>query len=307
ISQLIELKIINVSYTSIDSTPIFANTKYNNPKCFSNSKFKKSKQPKSDKDCKLGVHSANNEDTGKKYKFYWGYKNTVVCDPISGLPIYEETSTADNADSVKTINILTEINKKFNLIGTKFIADKAYDTKAIHNFVRFDLKGFAYIARNKRNSKESSKLSSGNILCEAGLAMHKDGKQYFKDKIKHKFCCPFKISSNENSCPCNHQKYFNGKKNRGCTRYKTVGTDYRSSIDTTSSEFKNNYSLRTESERLNSRIKNLSIEHPMVRNINSISNLNTISNLCMLLSALLAVKSKNINKLNCIKELKNLF
>ena len=77
-----------------------------------------------------------------------------MCDPIVGLPIYEQTVTADNADSVKTIDILTEINKKFNLVGTKFIADKAYDTKAIHNFVRFDLKGFAYIARNNRNTKK---------------------------------------------------------------------------------------------------------------------------------------------------------
>ena len=307
ISKLIKLGIINTDLISIDSTPIFANTKYNNPKCFSKSKFKKSKQPKSDIDCRLGVHSANNEDTGKNYRFYWGYKNIVVCDPSSGLPIYEQTVTADNADSVKTIYILTEINRKFNLTGTKFIADKAFDTKAIHNFVRFDLKGFAYIARNNRNSKKISTIPNGNILCEAGLAMHKDGKQYFEDRIKYKFCCPFKTSSYEDSCPCNHKKYFNGKKNRGCTRYKTIGTDYRSSIDTKSSEFKKVYSLRTESERLNSRIKSLSIEHPIVRNINSISNLNTISNLCMLVSALLAVGTGHTDKLNCIKDLKNLF
>ena len=307
ISKLMKLGIINTNYTSIDSTPIFANTKYNNPKCFSKSKFKKNNQPKADKNCRLGVHSANNEDTNKNYKFYWGYKNIVMCDPIVGLPIYEQTITADNADSVKTIDILTEINKKFNLVGTKFIADKAYDTKAIHNFVRFDLKGFAYIARNNRNTKKTSIISTDNVLCEAGLTMHKDGKQYFEDRVKYKFCCPFKTSSHEDSCPCNHKKYFNGRKNRGCTRYKTISTDYRSSIDTKSSDFKKIYSLRTESERLNSRIKNLNIEYPMVRNINSISNLNTIANLCVLVSALLAVGTGHTDKLNCIKELKRLF
>ena len=79
ISKLMKLGIINTNYTSIDSTPIFANTKYNNPKCFSKSKFKKSNQPKADKNCRLGVHSANNEDTNKNYKFYWGYKNIELC------------------------------------------------------------------------------------------------------------------------------------------------------------------------------------------------------------------------------------
>lgn len=159
IFELINKKIISTDYTSIDSTPIFANTKYNNPKCFSKSKFKKSKQPKSDIDCRLGVHSANNEYTGKNYRFYWGYKNIVVFDPMPGIPIYEQTVTANNADSVNTIDILTKINKKFNLLNTRFTGDKAYDTKAIHNFVRFDLKGFTYIARNNRNTKKSSRIT----------------------------------------------------------------------------------------------------------------------------------------------------
>lgn len=66
------------------------------------------------------------------------------------------------------------------------------------------------------------------------------------------------------------------KKNRGCVKYISIGTDYRASINRDSIFFKKTYSLRTESERYNSRWKNLNTEQAYVRNINSVTNLNTI-------------------------------
>ena len=53
VNELIKLDAIDNSIVSVDSTPIKANTKYNNPKCFSKNKFSNEKHPKSDKDCKL--------------------------------------------------------------------------------------------------------------------------------------------------------------------------------------------------------------------------------------------------------------
>ena len=38
-------------------------------------------------------------------------------------------------------------------------------------------------------------------------------------------------------CPCNHPKYNNGHKNRGCIKYKSISTDYRSTVDDTSDLF----------------------------------------------------------------------
>ncbi len=83
-------------------------------------------------------------------------------------------------------------------------------------------------------------LNDSNVICEAGLAMHKDGKQYFDSYIKQKFCCPFRTKKDDSLCPCKHPKYFNGKKNRGCTSYITIGTDYRASINRESIFFKKN-------------------------------------------------------------------
>lgn len=50
VNELIKLDAIDNSIVSVDSTPIKANTKYNNPKCFSKNKFSNEKHPKSDKD-----------------------------------------------------------------------------------------------------------------------------------------------------------------------------------------------------------------------------------------------------------------
>ena len=68
-------------------------------------KFKPDNQPKADADCKLGVHTASNQTNEKKYEFYWGYKNHVLVDCISGLPIYELTITANVYDS--TVALVT--------------------------------------------------------------------------------------------------------------------------------------------------------------------------------------------------------
>ena len=237
--QCYKHEIIESDIICVDSTPIKANTKYNNPKCFSNNKFKKSNQPKSDKDCRLGVHTANNEYNNKNYQFYWGYKSLIICDTKSGLPIYEETYTAEKADISIFIDFLERANKFLTLENSTVIADKGFDSKDNYNYIKYKLKGNAIIAKNKRNTKNTDNIPCGNPICDAGLAMHKDGKQYLKDSIKQKFRCPFAGSKDDSSCPCKHPKYFNGAKRRGCIKYKTIGIDYRSSVDETSKYFKN--------------------------------------------------------------------
>ena len=183
VKQCLNLEILNSEITCVDSTPIKANTKFNNPKCFSNNKFKSSNQPKSDLDCKLGIHSANNQDTHKKHQFYWGYKSLIICDAKSGLPIYEETCTADKSDVSSFIGFMKRANKSFSLVNSIVIADKGFDSKKNYNYIKNDLNGTAIIAKNKRNTKNSKSLAEGNLICQAGLAMHKDGKQYLKDSI----------------------------------------------------------------------------------------------------------------------------
>ena len=287
--HLYKLGVVDASFIGLDSTPVMANTKQNNPKSFTKSKFSKKNHPKSDPDCALGVHSASNQHNERRYAFYWGYKSHVLVDCISGLPLYELTTQANIMDSTVAVDILAAANQILPLQGCSFLADKGYDAKSIYNTVKSVYDVEAFIPLNPRGTKASKTLPAGNPVCEADLAMHKDGKTTDgRGGIRQKFCCPFR-QSKTGVCPCSHKNWNNGKKNRGCTKYKTIPTDYRLSIDRSCLCFKRTYALRTECERYNSRFKASGQERLWVRNGASAANLNTLAHISALTVALAAV------------------
>ena len=289
VRQLYQLGVVDASFIGLDSTPVKANTKHNNPKSFTKNKFSKENHPKNDPDCALGVHSASNQHNERRYEFYWGYKSHVLVDCISGLPLYELTTPANSTDASVVPDILRSADAVLPIRECTFLGDKGYDVKTVYNLVKDTYEGEAVIPLNKRGTKNPEKLSVGNPICDAGLAMSKDGKTTDgRGGIRQKFCCPFR-QSKTGVCPCNHKNWNNGKKNRGCTRYKTIPTDYRLSIDRECLRFKRIYALRTECERYNSRFKSTGQERLWVRNGNSAANLNTLAHISALAVALAAV------------------
>ena len=290
VKKLYELGIVDASFIGLDSTPVAANTKQNNPKSFAPDKFKPENHPKADRDCALGVHSASNQHDERRYEFYWGYKNHVLVDCISGLPIFELTTPANIADSTVAIEILAAADAVIPLKECSFLADKGYDAKEIYNTVRTLYNGEACIPLNKRRTKSPHFLTTGTPVCDAGLAMRRDGKSFDRGRVRQKYCCPFR-QSKSGVCPCNHEKWNNGKKNQGCIKYKTIPSDYRLSIDRSCISFKRTYALRTECERYNSRFKASGQERLWVRNANSAANLNSLAHISALAVALAAVRS----------------
>lgn len=290
VRKLYELGIVDASFIGLDSTPVAANTKQNNPKSFASDMFKTENHPKADPDCALGVHSASNQHNERRYEFYWGYKNHVLVDCISGLPLYELTTPANVADSTVVEAILSAANSTLPIRECTFLGDKGYDVKAVYELVKDVYEGDAVIPLNQRNAKNPKKLVVGNPVCDAGLAMHKDGKTTDNGRTRQKFCCPFRKSKN-GGCPCNHKNWNNGKKNRGCTKYQTLSPDYRLSIDRECLQFKRAYALRTECERYNSRFKASGQDRLWIRNASSAANLNTIAHISALAVALAAVLS----------------
>lgn len=305
VKKLYELGVIDTSFIALDSTPIMANTSQNNPKSFKKDKFNPNNQPKSDKDCALGVHTASNQHNEKKCEFYWGYKNHVLVDCITGLPIFELTTTADVSDSTVAIDILSQTNSFLPVNECTFIADKAYDVKAIYNTVKDVYEGDCVIPLNKRNTKNPKKLPSGHPICEAGLAMNKDGKCRSEGRVRQKYCCPFR-NSKSGCCPCNHKNWNNGKKHRGCTKYITVPDDYRLSIDRECISFKKIYSLRTEAERYNARFKQTGQERLWVHSENAAKNLNTIAHIALLAVAYAAFITNSNYSVRCLKSAKRI-
>ena len=303
VQKLYELGILDASFIGLDSTPVAASTAQNNPKSFLKNKFSKDNQPRNDPDCALGVHTASNQHNEKNFEFYWGYKNHVLVDCISGLPIWELTTPANVPDSTVTERILAEANQIIPVSECTFIADKAYDVKAIYNLVRDVYQGDAVIPLNPRNTRNPKKLPSGHPICDAGLAMNKDGKTTENGRTRQKFCCPFR-QSKSSSCPCNHKNWNNGKKNRGCTKYVTVPNDYRLSIDRDCLSFKRTYALRSECERYNSRFKASGQERLWVHNGISAAILNTIAHIAALTIALAAVAAKRKSSYRSLKSLR---
>ena len=305
VKKLYELGVIDTSFIALDSTPVMANTSQNNPKSFKKDKFKPENQPKSDKDCGLGVHTASNQHNEKNFEFYWGYKNHVLVDCITGLPIFELTTTADVSDSTVALNILSQTNSFLPINECTFIADKAYDVKEIYNTVKNVYNGDCAIPLNKRNTKNPKKLPSGHPICEAGLAMNKDGKISEDGKTRQKYCCPFR-QSKTSACPCNHKNWNNGKKNKGCTKYITIPDDYRLSIDRDCISFKKIYALRTEAERYNSRFKQTGQERLWVHSMNAAKNLNTIAHIALLAVAYAAFITNSKRSLRSLKSAKRI-
>ncbi len=119
------LSLIDSSFIALDATPVKANVSNNNPKSFKKDKFSKASPPKTDKDCRLGVQTASNQHNEKKYEFYWGYKNHILVDCISGLPVCELTTGANVSDSSVTLEILKRANSFLPLTECSFLADKA--------------------------------------------------------------------------------------------------------------------------------------------------------------------------------------
>ena len=145
VRKLYELGVVDASFVGLDSTPVMANTKQNNPKSFAKSKFSKENHPKSDPDCALGVHSASNQHNERRYEFYWGYKSHVLVDCISGLPLCELTTQANIMDSTVAVDILAAANQILPLQGCSFLADKGCDAKSIYNTVKSVYDGEAFI------------------------------------------------------------------------------------------------------------------------------------------------------------------
>jgi transposase len=304
--KLAELGIIDTSFVGLDSTPIMANTNQNNPKSFAKNKHNPENQPRADKDCRLGVRTASNQHNEKNYEFYWGYKNHVLSDCITGLPIYELTTPANVADCTVALDILAVTHSFLPITECSFIADKAYDVKDIYNTVKDVYQGECFIPLNQRNTKNLKLLPVGYPLCEADLMMIKDGKDRSRNRLRQKFSCPFKKSDDDTACPCNHSKYVRtpGKKSRGCVKKITIPDDYRLSIDRQSVEFKSVYALRTECERYNSRFKSTGQERLWVRNGNSVANLNTIAHISLLAIAIAAVVTQSKVSYRCLKSVK---
>lgn len=309
IKELMHLGEIKAKYLSTDSCPVKSPVRENNLKTNVKDRFDKNKFPKADKEARLGAYVVY--PTGnKKVQFFWGYRNHIVNDAESELPLAEVTKPANVHESTLLIPQLKYLKKTFKLSPQAVIADSAFDSCAIIEHIANEMKAKPVIARNfRKGNNPNIKFSpKGMPICLAGFEMISCGKFYDKEqnRIRHKFACPIKMNkkfANKTGwfCPWNHPKFYSNR--YGCTTNIRIKTDtsIRDNIDYGSQTFKKLYALRTSSERIFSRLLVFSMQASSVKGLNATANLCSIAHISVLAVALAAVKSEKRHKLRFIK------
>jgi hypothetical protein len=305
---LIEQDVLSLNITAVDSKPIKALTKHNNPKNPYRELKNKKKKIKRNPKATLGYYSyvpATDPETQKKnFTFFWGYRSHAIVDATSGLAIVEATYPNNMPDE----KIARKLYKKLKRLykpqkGFIVIADKAYDVRDFYTFLVKQIKAEPIIAINPRNTQPNLKYSQrGHRICSAGLEMIPYG--VFKDgnRLRQKERCPLKASKKiaatyPNGCPCSNPK-FGGY---GCTAYQDLTDDARSRVQRDTPRFNKLYAKRLVVEQTFSRLQELEIEQARHYSLTTIRNANTIDYLALALVALVAVRMKKPEKIRCFR------
>lgn len=308
VKELINLGQIKGRYISADSCPIKANVKENNLKTTVANRFDKIRIPKGDPEARLGTYVVFPDK--KKVQYFWGYRNHILNDALTELPLAEITQPANVYEQHLIIPQLKYVKKVLKLPIKAVLGDSAFDAYNIIEFIVKKLKAKPVIPKNPRRSKNPDiKLSRKGIpTCIGGFEMVSRGKFYDKEqnRMRHKFICPIKASKKFARkvgwfCPWNHPKFFSNR--YGCTTNLRIDVDtsIRQNIDYGSQTFKKLYNLRGSTERIFSRFLSILMQRPSIIGINATRNLCTIAHITVLVIALAAVKTGHKNKVRFVK------
>ena len=294
-------------YLSIDTCPVKANVKENNLKTNVKNRFDKKRIPKGDPDARLGAYAIF---TGKdkRVQYFWGYRNHIINDAKTELPLIEVTKPANVHGSTLAIQNLRYIKDVLGLHPKAVIGDSEFDSSPILEYILGTMKAKPVIAKNPRGGVPSTtKLSSKGVpICIAGFEIKPRGVFYDKhqQRWRHKFICPIraskKFAKKHPYCPWFHPKFTEGT---GCYRYIRVDVDdsIRHRIDYGSEEFKRIYNMRTSSERVFSRLLSVLMQEPTVKGLASTANSYTIAHITVLAVAHFATVVKERDKIRFVK------
>jgi hypothetical protein len=171
VNKLIKPGEIKGTYLAFDSSNIPVKAKENNLKTAVLAKFKKSRKPKGDTESRLSIMVHFPKPFQKEIRYFWGYRNFVLSDALSELPMVEETRSANVVDSQVIIPQLRWAKERFGLDICAIIADSGLDSVNVLSFIIKELKAKPYMARNLRREKDFPVSKFGNRICLAGFDM----------------------------------------------------------------------------------------------------------------------------------------
>ena len=304
VQELINVGAVSGNSIAIDSCPIVALLKENNLKTSIADRFDKTKKPAGDPDARLGVLIHFPSPFKKEVRYFWGYRNHVINDIDTELPIWEVTKPANVSDINVAKDLIQEACSIFNLNIQSVMGDAAYDSEDLLKFIINDLNAFAIIPHNPRRESKSHQIKDGKVICEANLQMYRKGKMCPKKTgiLYCQYTCPIIYDKQTRyqhiTCPIIHPKFFKGK---GCNVLVRMEPSIRSEIGYDTQEFKELYKKRTSVERVFSRLLAIAMQHPTVRGYNANRNHATIAHISVLLVALTAFQTGQQDKMRFVK------
>jgi hypothetical protein len=297
-----------------DTQALLAWVAENNPKQFiKEGRLDKTRQPKGDKDCKLGVkhrrnHAPHDADGSEQptptteaqpasklqvgVDIFWGYASGVVATRLpdgTEVVLAERTRPFNESDPSYFHPLMELVEARLGRKPRYGTWDCAYDAHYVYDY--FDAAGgFAAVPFNPgKKGADRQFASDGTPLCAANLPMsieftyqHRSG---LIPHLREKYRCPLlHPTANGEICPIADAHWDKG----GCTTTIAAGAGsrLRHTLDRESDDYKALYALRTMVERINSQAEALDIIHPKLRSGRAITNRNTLTYVLINLRAL---------------------
>lgn len=305
--KLIEQGIVTLTTLIVDSKPVKAATKDNNPKNPSRNTSNKHKQPRRNPQATLGYYTHYETIDGTvKREYFWGYRTHVIVSQ-EGIPLVEVTLPTSKTDAQVANILIRKLKKLYHFSkNAVFIADAAYDVRDLYELIITRLKCRAIIPINPRYSQPPKAVGPhGAPLCDAGLEMTSDGWWCDKNTDKAKFRCPLKTRSTiakqyPDGCPVHHARFSEGAA-YGCTKYLTITNDARARVPRSSTLFEELYNKRIICEQYFSRLGSREADQTTHYTLRVVKNQITIAHLAQSLVALAAVALGQLDKIRCVR------
>lgn len=303
VQELINEGVILGTGIALDSCPIEALVKENNLKASVKDRYNKNRILSGDKDARLGVSIHFLEPFKKKVHYFWGYRNHIINDLASELPLFEITLQANKSEKPVGLSMLKELSKYFSLPVEVVVADANYDWEDILKYIIEEMKADAMIPRNPRNTQNTPyTVKKDKIYCQAELPMYRKGKMTVKGICYCQYSCPLhwskKFSAQYLLCPAGHPKFL---KQKGCNVLIRLSPSIREKINYGTKRFKENYNKRTSVERVFSRLLAIAMQKITVKGLRAVRNHCTIAQITVLLVALTAHRMGCEDKIRFVK------
>ena len=190
--RLLDSQAINPRVLAIDSCPIPAPVKQNNMKTgLRTNRFDKTRPPRGDPEARLGVRVHYPHPDTKKVSYFWGYRNHVLSDADSELPLAEITHPANVSEISQAVFLLSQPRQTYSIEIEAVVADAAYDAETILSFIMECLHAQACIPANPRNKQsEHYRIEGETVLCQADLPMRHKGRMTPKNITYIQYVCP---------------------------------------------------------------------------------------------------------------------